>query len=376
MIEAPLALTTVIVGITALSFWLARSFGWASKMGASLLVIVFGALLANLDLVPVSSSVYGMIGGPVTSLAIVWLLFAVDLRDLKIAGPRMLGAFAIAVVATAAGALVAFAVLGHFFPEDGWRLAGVMTGTYSGGSLNFVSVGRAVDLSGAMFAAATAADNLVTGVWVGATLLLPVWLRRFYPPPPEATYRSVEGGGTHGFEDPMHATVGFSVLDLLTLGGLGLALVLAAEKVGQLTPAVPSVIWLTTFALIVAQLPPVRRLPGALQLGTLALHLFFAIIGIGSRVDQILAVGIQVFYFAAIVVLVHGLVLFVAARLCRLDVETTAIASQAAVGGPSTAIALAVARKRPELALPGAMVGLLGYALGTYAGIAVAWLLR
>ncbi len=376
MIEAPLALATVVVGITALSFWLARSFGWASKMGASLLVIVFGALLANLDLVPVSSSVYGMIGGPVTSLAIVWLLFAVDLRDLKVAGPRMLGAFVIAVVATAVGSLVAFALLGHYFPEDGWRLAGVMTGTYSGGSLNFVSVGRAVDLSGTMFAAATAADNLVTGVWVGATLLLPVWLRRFYPAPPEATYRSVEGGGAQGFEDPMHATVGFSVLDLLTLGGLGLALVLAAEKLGELTPGVPSVIWLTTLALIVAQLPPVRKLPGALQLGTLALHLFFAIIGIGSRVDQILAVGIQVFYFAAIVVLIHGVVLFVAARLFRLDVETTAIASQAAVGGPSTAIALAVARKRPELALPGAMVGLLGYALGTYAGIAVAWLLR
>ncbi len=373
MIQDPLALTTVIVAITALSFWLARRFGWAAKMGASLLVILFGALLANLDLVPVTSGVYGLIGGPITSLAIVWLLFAVDLHDLKVAGPRMLGAFLIAVAATATGALTAFTLLGSFFPEDGWRLAGVMTGTYSGGSLNFVSVGRAVGLSGTLFAAATAADNLVTGVWVGATLLLPVWLGRFFTAPPSA------GGDVDGeeidFADPMHASVGFRVLDLLALAGLALAVVLAAERAAALTPAVPSVIWLTTFALIVAQVPRVRALPGALQLGTLALHLFFAVIGIGSRVDQILAVGIQVFYFAAVVVAVHGLLLFVVARLVRFDVETTAIASQAAVGGPSTAIALAVARKRPDLALPGAMVGLLGYALGTYAGIAVAFLL-
>lgn len=370
MIRDPLALTTVIVAITALSFWLARNFGWAAKMGASLMVILFGALLANLDLVPVSSNVYGLIGGPITSVAIVWLLFAVDLRDLKVAGPRMLAAFLIAVAATAVGALAAFALLGHFFPEDGWRLAGVMTGTYSGGSLNFVSVGRAVGLSGTLFAAATAADNLVTGVWVGATLLLPVWLGRFYVAPPRIE-RAVGDEEIHA-ADPMHASVGFRVIDMLLLGGLALALVLAAERTADLTPAVPSVIWLTTYALVVAQLPPVRALPGALQLGTLALHLFFAVIGIGSRVDQILAVGIQVFYFTAIVVAVHGILLFVIARLVRLDVETTAVASQASIGGPSTAIALAVARKRPELALPGAMVGLLGYALGTYAGIAVA----
>ena len=370
MIEDPLALTTVIVSITALSFWVARRFGWGAKIGASLLVIVFGALLSNLDVVPASSPVYGVIGGPVTSLAIVWLLFAVNLRDLRVAGPRMLVAFGVAVIATATGAFVAFALFGSAFPEDGWRLAGTLTGTYSGGSVNFASVGRAVDLSGSLFAAATAADNLVTGLWVGATLLLPVWLGKLYPPPPAVANEEAE------VEDPMHQAVGFTVLDLLLLGGLALGVLLAAERAALWTPAVPAIIWITTFALLVAQLPQVRALSGSLQLGTLALHLFFAVIGIGSRVDQILEVGIQVFYFTAVVVLVHGLVLFSVARLARLDVETTAVASQAAVGGPSTALALAVIRKRSELALPGAMVGLLGYALGTYAGLAVAYLVR
>ncbi|NES71184.1 MAG: DUF819 family protein, partial [Okeania sp. SIO2D1] len=48
------------------------------------------------------------------------------------------------------------------FPEDSWRLAGVMTGTYAGGSLNFVSVGREVGLADVMFSAAAAADNVLT----------------------------------------------------------------------------------------------------------------------------------------------------------------------------------------------------------------------
>jgi uncharacterized membrane protein len=133
---------------------------------------------------------------------------------------------------------------------------------------------------------------------------------------------------------------------------------------------------LTTFTLGVAQLPAVRRLRGAFHLGILALNLFFVVIGIGSRAAEILAVGLEVFYFTATVVLIHGLVTFAVARLVRLDVETTTVASQAAVGGPSTAMALAIARHRPGLALPGLMAGLLGYAVGDYLGLAVAYAAR
>ncbi len=82
------------------------------------------------------------------------------------------------------------------------------------------------------------------------------------------------------------------------------------------------------------------------------------------------------FWFTAIVVGVHGLLTFGLARLLRLDAETTAVASQAAVGGPSTAMALATSRGWSELALPGLLVGLLGYAVGNYAGLSVAFSVR
>lgn len=374
MIDDPLALTTLIVGITALSFWLARRIGWAAKMGASVLVILFGAILANLDLVPVSSAVYGRIGGPVTSLAIVWLLFAVDLRDLKIAGPRMLGAFGLAVVATASGALVAFALLGSFFPEDGWRLAGVMTGTYSGGGLNFVAVGRSLELPESLYVAAAASDNVVTALWMAATLLAPVALGRWFPPPAHAAADGDEAP-TRPL-DPLRQPAALRPLEMALLGALGLALLAAAEAVAARLPAVPAVLWLTSFALAAGRLPVVRRLRGSLQLGTFALHLFFAVLGIACRVEEILSVGLAVFWFTALVVAIHGLVVFAGARLAGLDVETTAVASQAAVGGPSTAMALAVTWRRSELVLPSVAVGLLGYAVGNYAGLAVAYFVR
>lgn len=379
MIDSPLALTATVAAVAALGLWLEDRFRWAAKVGASMLIIALGAVLSNLDLVPAASPVYGGIYGPVTSLAIVWLLLAVDLKDLQLAGPRMLLAFALAAAATAAGAVAATLAFGPAVGPEAWKLSGVMTGTYTGGSLNFAAVGRGLGLPEALFTSAMAADNVLTALWLGATLTLPVALARFYPRPPEPP---ADGQPRRREATDFLAPVPMKAVDIALLLGLGLGVVWLAEAVaGWLAGvpalgAVPSVLWLTTLALAVGQLPPVRRLTGALQLGTLALNLFFVAIGIGSRVAEIFRLGPQVFYFTLTVVATHGLLTYGGARLFKLDLETTSVASQAAVGGPSTAMALAVARHRPELALPGVAVGLLGYAVGNYLGFAVAYLMR
>ncbi len=387
MIDNPLALICVIVAITALGFWLEERFSWARQISGSLLIIFFGAVLSNLDWVPIESPVYDAIWGPVTSLAIVWLLFGVRLADLRSVGPRMLLAFGLAVAGTCAGAFTAALALGEAFPSDAWKLGGVMTGTYAGGSLNFVAVGREVGLSGSLFTAAAASDNVLTALWMGATLMLPLWLKGFYPSrrQPKAVNgaqpraangaqpRAASGTQTTASLAGTWQAKPFDVLALMTLG---LSLILAADAISTRMPAVPGVIWLTSLALIVGQIPAVRNLTGSLHMGLIALNLFFVVIGIASRISEILRVGIEVFYFTALVILVHGIVVYLGGRLLRLDVETLSVASQAAVGGPSTAMALAIARGWRELALPGIAVGLLGYAVGSYAGLAVAAALR
>lgn len=378
MLESPLSLATTIAAVTALAFWLDHRYTWASTVGASLLAIVFGAVLSNLGLVPAESPVYGAVTGPVTSLAIVWLLLAVHVGDLRRAGPRMLGAYGLALVGTALGTAVGTAAFSAVFGEDAWRLAGAFMGTYSGGSLNFVAVGRGLELPETLFAGAAAADNLTTGLWLGACLVLPALLGRWYPDPPSGA----GGGGEEGSDASEEAAHPFfdaapvSVLRLALLLGLGLAVLVAARYAHRLVPAVPEVLWLTTLALALGHLRPVARLEGALQLGNYALHLFFVVIGAYSRIGEILSVGLAVFWFTLTVVGVHGLVVFGLGRAAKLDPGTLSVASQAAVGGPSTALAVAVSREWPVLVLPGVAVGLLGYAAGNYLGFAVGHLAR
>ncbi len=377
MIASPLALVAVLAGATALAFWLDARVEAAGKVGASMLAILFGAVLSNLGLVPATSEVYDVVMGPVTSLSIAWLLLSVDLRDLRRAGPAVTAAFALGVAGTMAGALVAAAVYGSHFGADAWRMAGALAGTYSGGSVNFVSVGRAVDLAGPLFAALNAADAVVTGVWLATTLALPAWLIKRRGP----RRGDAEGGVEGRAEDrrrthPYFRAEGVSALGLAQLLGAGAILLFVSESLGDVVPGVPSILWLTTLALALGHSPFFSSPPGAMALGSVGLHGFFVLIGIHSRFSEIAAVGVEVFLFAALVVAIHGAVVFGVGALLRLDVPTLAVASQAAVGGPSSALAVATARQWRRLALPGVAVGLLGYAVGTYLGLAVAHLLR
>ena len=398
MIQSPLALATVIAAVTALAFWLDYRFRTLAKVGASMLAIIFGAILSNAGLVPVSSPVYDAVIGPVTSVSIALLLLSVDLRDLARAGPRMTVAFAIAVLGTVVGALLAAAVYASHFGDDTWRIAGALTGTYSGGSVNFVSVGREVGLTGALFAGLNAADAVMTALWLAATLMLPVWLGRFYAPVtvegrgrgnatgPESARGAVpaaepdedspDADSERRKHHPYFVREGTSALGIASLLAAGIILVFLSEWLGEAVPGIPSILWLTTLALVLGHSPLCRDARGAMQLGSVGLHFFFVLIGILSRASEIVAVGAEVFFFTLIVVAVHGVIVFGGGKLLRLDIGTISVASQAAVGGPSSALAVAVSREWRHLVLPGVVIGLFGYAVGNYLGLGVAYLLR
>ncbi|HUF68215.1 MAG TPA: DUF819 family protein [Longimicrobiales bacterium] len=416
MITSPLALSALVVTVAALSFLLDRHVRVLSRVGAGMIAILIAALLSNAGVVPIESPIYDVVLGPVTSLAIAWLLLSVNLGDLRKVGGKVLVAFGLAAVGTALGAFAGAAMFGGSFGEDTWKLAATLTGTYTGGGLNFVAVGRGTGLPDQLFAGATAADNVTTALWLGATLLLPIWLARFYPPAPADAHASAatvgagpaaaamasgaasvdargasadersaagsamverqETGGSMHADHPFFTGVSISTLDLAVLAAAGLLLLLVADAVAAVVPAIPSVLWLTTFALIAGHFTPLGRVNGAFQLGNLALVLFFVIIGIFSRISEILAVGIAVFWFTLVVVGVHGVFVFGVGRLLRIDVASLAVASQAAVGGPSSALAVAVAREWRALVLPGVIVGLLGYAVGNYLGFAVGAIVR
>ncbi len=362
-----LILWGILLTLTALGFWLEHRYRWAARLGASLIILLLAAVCANLGVIPQQSPVYDTIYGPITSLAVVWLLLLVNLQDLRRLGRSALVAFAIATLGTLIGAFLASVIFYNRLGADIPRLAGSLAASYIGGSLNFVAVGRTLNLTDLLFSAATTADNLLTAIWFGVTLTLPSLLQRFYHQRLEQDALPL---------NPLPTTTAIAPLDLAILLSLGTGILVLATALHQAWPVVPTVVWLTTLSLGIAQCQWVRYLRGTGALGMFSLNLFFTVIGAGTHLPSLVPVGMDIILFAATIVFSHGLLTFGLGYFFKLDVELLALASQAAVGGPTTAAAQATGRHQPGLLGVGITLGLLGYGLANYLGLALAEVLQ
>jgi uncharacterized membrane protein len=376
MITDPIAIFFVLAAVVLASIELEKRVTLFKSFGAALTGILLGMLLSNLGLLPGESSTYDFLMGDGVYIGIALILLSVNLRSVLQAGPKMLGAFGIGAVGTAIGAIVGGLILSGLVGPETWKLAGQFTGTYTGGGANFAALGRAFDTSADMFSAATAADVILTAVWMATCLAVPVMLGR-----PKITQEQVHAApasqDTVTLERTLHDSVRpVSIVDTAALVTIAIGAVWLAGMLANAVPLLHEVLWLTTVVLIVAQIPAVKNLTGSAMFGNYLIMLFLASNGARSVVANLVAMGPPVFYYATITVAFHGLIIFGIGRLARLDFATLAVASQANVGGAASAIAMAGARGYTDRLLPGAAVGLIGYALGNYIGFAVAALMR
>jgi uncharacterized membrane protein len=378
-VAEPLYIAAVLCLLVAVAEWLSRR-KFFSYLGSALIVILAAAVLANIGLLPPSRNAPALYDGVfnyIAPLAIFFLLLDVKLKDLRQAGLPMLLLFALGVVGTMAGALLGYYLLApqnHGVPKA-FAVAGMYTGTYTGGSvnLNAVALQFGVGKSGTLFAAINAVDNIITTIWIVATLILPRLLQRIWPR--QLATGEVAAAAPVELEIPERTNVfDFSVLLALGIGSLFLS-----QLLSQFLPAVPYVLTLTTVALLLAQMPIVQRLGGAKVLGYFTVLVFLAVVGAYCDLGALIANGAVagiLLGWVTVIVLVHGLILFVIGGLLKQDWALISVASNANIGGATSAGVLATAIGRGDLRLPGILAGSLGNAVGTYAGVLVALYLR
>ncbi|MDQ3198138.1 MAG: DUF819 family protein [Verrucomicrobiota bacterium] len=374
----PLYVATVLCLLVGLSEWLSRR-KYFQYLGSALIVILAAAVLANLGLLPSSLNappLYDGIFNYIAPLAIFFLLLDVRLRDLRRAGLPMLLLFVLGAAGTMAGVLIGYQLLApqNHGVEKAFAVAGMYTGTYIGGSVNLNAVALQYDVgkNGTLFAAINAADNIITTIWIIATIILPRVLQRVWP-------RSVPVAANEKAAGELETPERTNVFDFSILLALGLGSLFLSQLLSRLVPSIPYVLTLTTAALVLAQMPIVQRLGGAKVLGYFTVLIFLAVVGaycdLGALIENGAVAG-TLLAWVTISVFIHALVLFGIGGLLKQDWAIIAVASNANVGGATSAGVLATAIGRGDLRLPGILAGSLGNALGTYAGLTVALWLR
>lgn len=375
--------SVAVLGILTFNIFLAfqlERIPQLKALSASLIVIVLGALEANFGLIPTSSDappLYDGIFTYVAPLLIIFLMLGIQLKSVKKAGIPMISSFFLGALGIMVGVTVGMLVvkgrasLGSNFNVIG----GMFTATWTGGSTNLNAVALTYNFAkeGAVYAAISAIDNIVTALWLAACILIPKLMRDRFP----TKRQGAASAENYAEEVSEFSTVNPS--DLGILMAVGCAVLYSAGQLATWFPSVHRIIWLSTISLILAQVPVVQKLRGSRTLGMFCSYLFLSVIGAYCDIPVLLKDGqlaLTLLLFATIVISVHTIFQFGVAYLLKQDWDIMGIASQANVGGAATALSVAKSLDRDDLGLGGIMIGLLGNAVGTYMGVLMAEFLK
>ncbi len=369
------AIWAVLLAVAAFGLW-AEKTKWGARLSAVVVSILGTFVLSNLSVIPSAAPAYDIVWSYLVPLAIPLLLFKADLRRIiKEAGPTLI-AFVFGAIGTVIGTIVAYNIVP--LGNEGWKLAGIFCSTYIGGSMNFVASAEALHLASSdLLAAGVAADNLVMTFYFILLFALPsiAFLKKRY-----STYHD-DKAQTISDEDFQNEQ-NESSLNLMNLAyslAIGAVICAVGFSLADLTGIQGSgILIITAIVVAIATIFPKKlgSIKGADAIGTFLMQVFFATIGASANILIVLKVGPLLFVFAALILLIHLLFILIMGKIFKLDLAEIVIASNANMGGPTTAAAMAVARKWEALVIPAILCGTLGYAVATFIGVGIGYWLH
>ena len=386
-------LMSVMMAAVAASIYLEQRYAWASRLSGAVIALLIALALVNTGIIPAHAVLYDdIVWGYVVPLAIPLLLLQTNIRRIWRETGRLLAIFLIGSVGTVAGAVIGCVLLRTSI--DGLpQVAAMMTGSYIGGGVNFTALADAFKVSGTLVSSTIVADNLNMALYF--LILLGIagnsFFRRFYPHP---LIDEVEQSGVSEEGKTLAASYwgrkDVSLQDIAMCVTYAVVVVTISKFLGAtLSALVPpdgswlskmggtflgsQYVWITLISMIFASVfeKQANSMNGAQEIGTLFIYMFFFVIGVPASIMEILTNAPMLFVFCFIMVVVNMLFCLIGGKILNFALEDILVASNANIGGPTTAAGLAISQGWTKLVGPAMLVGTFGYAIGTYIGIIV-----
>lgn len=331
------------------------------------------------------AAVQDLIPTIVVPLAFPLLLFSLNLKRWLRYAKKGFISVVLALIAGVVMVTAGFFIWKDSIPES-WKLAGMFEGIYAGGTPNFVAIKMALNVDANLFVIVSTYDMIV-----GAFLVLffitiaPKLFRLFLPPFVESKGIAADeveiARVTENLEDysgifkkrilfPLLGALGISVLIFAVSGGLALLL-----------PGIPMmvvvILSITTFGLLLSLVKPINHIEKTFQLGMYLILVFSLTVASMADIRTMFGIGmlnlimfITWCYFGSLILHI------ILAKIFRIDADNFLITSAAFIFSPPFVPLVANALKNKDVIVTGITGGIIGYIVGNYMGVALAYFLK
>ena len=381
----------ILIVWASVSIYLEQRYSWASKISGAIIALIGAIFLSNTGIIPTESPVYDSVWGVIVPLAIPLLLFHVNIKKIWKESSKLLVIFLLSSIGTVAGTIISFFLLKDHIPYLD-KIGAMMSASYIGGGVNFAAMAAKFEAPGELVSATVVADNLMMAIYFIILMIIPTlaFFRKRYSIP---HVLEVESGNTNESGQTLAESFwkrkDISLKDIALSVGTAFLLVIISFKIaGFFDTLIPSgedasilfnllnglvgdkYLVLTTITFMVLGLFPryFDNINGSQEIGTYLIYIFFVVIGIPASIPLIIKNAPLLLLFVFIIVLINMIVSLIAGKLLKANLEDILLASNANIGGPTTAAALAIAKGWKDLIGPILVVGTIGYIIGNYVG--------
>ncbi len=320
----------------------------------------------------------------VIPLSIPLLLFSMNIKKwLKLAKGALLSLL-LAMISLLASIFSGYYLFAGQISES-WKVAGMLTGVYTGGTPNLAAIGTALEIRPDIFVLTHTYDLIIGAVallflMTVAQRVFHIFLPKFRDIHHPVSYFSMatESNLVEDYKIILTKKEAVKLLKGLTLSilifGIGGGLSLLVPDSAQ---TVTVILTITTLGLIASLFKPVKKLTSSFQLGMYLILVFSLSVSSMANLSEMFQIKfLQLFLYVFYVVFGSALIHVGLASLFKVDADTTIISITALTFSPPFVPAVAGALKNKDVIISGLTIGILGYAFGTYMGILIATILK
>jgi len=262
-----------------------------------------------------------------------------------------------------------------------WKVSGMLIGMYTGGTMNFAAIGQIVEVDPTVFTLVSTFEMVLSFLFlifiIGGGYKL---FRKLLPFHNEATTMDIVEDIDYSFEKYKgmlkpksfgKTFIGF----LLSLGFLIIGAGLSMLITGKLNELVV-IFTITSLAIAVSFIDKIRNLPKTFELGMYFINMFSVVIASKFDISSLNTNNLLLVGFIAFIILFSTILHIIFSRIFKVDGDLFTVAHVGLLYSPPFVPPVVGAMGNKKVLISGIVIGLVGYAIGTYLGVAVAEILR